>query len=88
MKDKKLIYVLDDCESTVFILNKWLSELFEVETFQTPLDFIERFTEKKPSLCILDVQLNAKEKANREEEKRIYKANREKYTWKAPKMTK
>lgn len=59
MKDKKLIYVLDDCESTVFILNKWLSELFEVETFQTPLDFIERFTEKKPSLCILDVQLNA-----------------------------
>jgi DNA-binding response OmpR family regulator len=59
MKDKKLIYVLDDCESTIFILKRWLSDLFEVETFQTPLDFIERFKEHKPSLCVLDVQLNA-----------------------------
>ena len=59
MNDKKMIYVLDDCESTTFILQKWLSDLFDVETFQTPLEFIERFRESKPSLCILDVQLNA-----------------------------
>jgi DNA-binding response OmpR family regulator len=59
MNEKKLIYVLDDCESTTFILQKWLSDLFDVETFQTPIGFIDRFKEKKPCLCILDVQLNA-----------------------------
>ncbi len=55
---KKKIYVLDDCVETTFILEKWLQEKFDVEIFNTPHQFINRFQEEKPNLCILDVHLN------------------------------
>lgn len=59
MKTKHKIYVLDDCDSTTFILQKWLENFFSIETFNTPSEFLNRFNEEKPHLCILDVQLNA-----------------------------
>ncbi len=52
------IYLLDDCESTSFIIKKWLSPELQVETFHTPNDFIEKFNKAKPDLGILDVNLN------------------------------
>lgn len=59
MKSKPIIYLLDDCESTVFLIKKWLEDDFEVMAFLTPLSFIDQFKQEKPHLCILDVQLNA-----------------------------
>jgi len=58
MTTTKKIYVLDDCEGTTFILKRWLSENFQVEVFNSPQDFLEKFKREKPALCILDVQLN------------------------------
>lgn len=58
MKDRYKIYLLDDCESTTFLIKKWLEDEFEVEYFHTPNEFINRFSKEKPDLGILDVQLN------------------------------
>lgn len=58
MKKRFKIYLLDDCESTTFIIKKWLDADFDVEVFHTPRQFLNRFNEAKPDLCILDVQLN------------------------------
>ena len=58
--DKRFkIYLLDDCESTTFLIKKWLEDQFDVDFFHKPQDFIEKFQSSKPDLCILDVQLNA-----------------------------
>lgn len=59
MDNRFKIYLLDDCESTTFLIKKWLDTHFDVEFFHKPQDFIERFEANKPDLCILDVQLNA-----------------------------
>ncbi|MFT6630415.1 MAG: DNA-binding response OmpR family regulator [Bacteriovoracaceae bacterium] len=58
MEKQFKIYLLDDCESTTFLIKKWLDVEFDVEVFHSPKNFIERFKESKPDLCILDVQLN------------------------------
>ena len=58
MEKQFKIYLLDDCESTTFLIKKWLDVEFDVEVFHSPRNFIERFKESKPDLCILDVQLN------------------------------
>lgn len=59
MKDtKSLIYLLDDCESTTFLIKKWLEDDFEVEMFHSPVTFIEAYKKHRPHLGILDVQLN------------------------------
>ena len=58
MENKSKIYLLDDCESTTFLIKKWLDQEFDVEVFHSPLNFMERFKKHKPDLCILDVQLN------------------------------
>lgn len=58
MEKKSTIYLLDDCESTTFLIQKWLEEDFDVEIFHSPLNFMERFKKQRPDLCILDVQLN------------------------------
>lgn len=58
MKKKSMIYILDDCESTTFLIKKWLELDFDVEIFHSPLSFIDRFKKSRPDLCILDVQLN------------------------------
>ena len=59
MDKRYKIYLLDDCESTTFLIKKWLENQFDVEFFHKPQDFIEKFQSHKPDLCILDVQLNA-----------------------------
>ncbi|MDP7319098.1 MAG: response regulator transcription factor [Bacteriovoracaceae bacterium] len=58
MGNKYRIYLLDDCESTTFLIKKWLEPDFDVEVFHTPMSFISGFQAKKPDLCLLDVQLN------------------------------
>lgn len=58
MEKRFKIYLLDDCESITFLIKKWLDVEFDVEVFHSPRNFIDRFKESKPDLCILDVQLN------------------------------
>ncbi len=58
MEKKFKIYLLDDCESTTFLIKKWLEPEFDVEFFHSPLSFMDKFKKHKPDLCILDVQLN------------------------------
>lgn len=58
MKDRYKIYLLDDCESTTFLIKKWLEDEFDVEYFHTPAEFLNKFQKQKPDLGILDVQLN------------------------------
>ncbi len=58
MEKRFKIYLLDDCESTTFLIKKWLEPDFEVSYYHTPLNFIDAFKSGNPDLCILDVQLN------------------------------
>ena len=58
MKNKEMIYLLDDCESTTFIIQSWLEDKFDVKVFHSPLEFLENFKTLRPDLCILDVHLN------------------------------
>lgn len=57
-KNKSTIYLLDDCESTTFLIKKWLEDDFDVKVFHSPLNFMEEYKKQKPDLGILDVQLN------------------------------
>lgn len=54
--DKKLIYIVDDDEDVLILLKKILQNLgMEVEAFLTPELFIEKFKQKIPDLCFLDL---------------------------------
>lgn len=59
MTKKHLVYILDDCESTTFLLKQYLSCDFNVSVFHAPSDFIRTYKNTRPEFCIIDVQLNS-----------------------------